>query len=245
MKPKVFVGSSTEGLPIASVIQEELDFDAEITVWNQDLFPPGTTTIEALESAILKFDFAVFVMSPDDRVLSRKRRSLAPRDNVIFELGMFVGRLGRRRVFWLTPRGEGGVKVPTDLLGISVISFDVNRSDGNMRAALGSACNKLRRSFESMKAVPGGPNVAPIISGVVPTRDLKETVEKMVGQVRDTSLIHSPAIIFADLDGFSAINKWYGAKVCDRVVEAVEGLFRDSFKDQFWLRFGGINLSRA
>src|ERR1700752_1196730 len=118
MKPRVFVGSSKEGLPIAYAIQEELEFDCEMTVWPQDIFDPGRTTLEALQAALLRFDFAVFVLSPDDRLISRGVSSHAPRDNVIFELGLFIGRLGRDRVFFVLPRDSPSVHIPTDLFGV-------------------------------------------------------------------------------------------------------------------------------
>jgi hypothetical protein len=149
VKQRVFIGSSKEGLQIAYTIQEELEFDAEITVWKQDVFRPGMIIIESLQSALVQFEFAVFVMSPDDQVVSRSRERLSPRDNVIFELGLFIGRLGRDRVFFIVPQGPNELKLPTDLLGITSLTFDNARTDGNLRAALGPACNQLRRIFEA------------------------------------------------------------------------------------------------
>lgn len=119
----------------------------KVTVWPQDIFRPGLTTIESLQSALLMFDFAVFVMSPDDRLTSRGRAGQTPRDNVIFELGLFIGRLGRNRVFFIVPRNMPKLHVPSDLLGVTVLSFDPVRSDGNIRAALGPACNQMRQIF--------------------------------------------------------------------------------------------------
>jgi diguanylate cyclase (GGDEF)-like protein len=240
MKPKVFVGSSAEGLPVAYAIQEELEFDSEITVWKQDVFRPGTTTIEALESALLRFDFAVFVMSPDDRLVSRGRASQAPRDNIIFELGLFIGRLGRDRVFFVVPRDTVKPKIPTDLLGVTVLSFEAKRSDGNMRASLGTACNQPRRSFARGKLPAFETNGAALSpERQVPTSALKNSIETMAQKLRETSIAYTPAIIFADLDGFSAINKWFGSKVCDRAIATIDELFRDVLRNQFWVRFGG------
>jgi diguanylate cyclase (GGDEF)-like protein len=244
VKPRVFIGSSQEGLQIAYTIQEELEFDAEITVWKQDVFRPGTIIIDSLQSALVQFDFAVFVMSPDDQVVSRSRERLSPRDNVIFELGLFIGHLGRDRVFFIVSQGPNELKLPTDLLGITSLTFDDGRTDGNLRAALGPACNQLRRIFEAASQ----PKVAleqtqalhesKIIRKSEPTIALKNEIEKAAAHALKVFQSRA-AILFIDIDNFSAVNKWFGSLVCDTVVEKVEKVLAGAVKDQFWKRFGG------
>ena len=84
-------------------------------------------------------DFGVFIFSADDVIRMRKKEYSAVRDNVIFELGLFVGRLGKGRNFILLPRGEDKLHIPTDLMALTTGTFDPNRSDKNLTAALGSA----------------------------------------------------------------------------------------------------------
>lgn len=96
---RVFVGSSREGLKYAYAIQENLDHDAEVTVWSQGIFEPSKTTIESLEQQLDKFDFAIFVFTGDDGLAYRGQAFDAVRDNVIFELGMSMGKLGRNRSY--------------------------------------------------------------------------------------------------------------------------------------------------
>src|SRR4051794_28168075 len=100
-RASMFVGSSTEGLPFANAVRAAMEADAEITVWNEDFFGLGQTFIEALVTQLPRFDFALLVLTPDDLVVSRDVESLGPRDNVLFELGLFMGRLGRSRTFVL------------------------------------------------------------------------------------------------------------------------------------------------
>ena len=77
-RPSVFIGSSVEGLAIAEAMQVALDHDAAATVWNQGLFTPSGTNIEALENALGGFDFAVLVLSPDDVVVPAAKPDPTP-----------------------------------------------------------------------------------------------------------------------------------------------------------------------
>ena len=149
-RPRCFVGSSTEAIDTARAVQEELDHDAEVTVWNQDVFRLSEDGIDSLLRELESTDFAVFVVSPDDIVRIRDEEHPTTRDNVIFELGLALGRLGRKRCFMLAPRNAPDLHLPTDLLGINPASYDPDRSDGNLVAAVGSACAKIRRAIRTL-----------------------------------------------------------------------------------------------
>jgi predicted nucleotide-binding protein len=71
LDPALFIGSSSEGLPIAYELQAELDLQCEPTVWSQDVFLPGGTTFSELLIAAQKTDFAALVLTPDDSIVSR------------------------------------------------------------------------------------------------------------------------------------------------------------------------------
>lgn len=149
-RPSVFIGSSVEGLPIAEALQLALQYDADATVWNQGLFTPSGTNIEALEKALEGFDFAVLVLSPDDMVVSRGENEAHPRDNVTFELGLFMGRLTRGRCFILRPR-DTQVELPTDLAGVVPLSYESGRAAMEPDAAVGPAATEIRRRVERLR----------------------------------------------------------------------------------------------
>jgi hypothetical protein len=110
---------------VARILKIALGSAAEVTVWDESVFQLGSSTLEELLEAVDRYDFAVFVFAPDDVSRVREKTVASVRDNVIFELGLFMGRLGRHRTFWVVPSGERRRKVdiPSDLAGITHASF--------------------------------------------------------------------------------------------------------------------------
>jgi len=100
-KPSLFVGSSSEGLGIAEAVQFKLQNSVNVRLWNEGLFGLGLGILEGLVELLGNYDFAVLIATSEDVTESRGRVAPSPRDNVLVELGMFVGRLGRERAFLL------------------------------------------------------------------------------------------------------------------------------------------------
>jgi predicted nucleotide-binding protein len=96
MKHKLFIGSSVEGLKFARALQRNLIYDAHVRLWNQGIFRAGNYVLEDLLTALTENDFAAFVFLPEDIAIIRGVREPAVRDNLIFELGLFIGRVGRK-----------------------------------------------------------------------------------------------------------------------------------------------------
>lgn len=146
MKPNLFIGSSSEKLMYAYALQEQLKSSANVTLWNQGFFQLNAGYLESLIDGLKESDFGVFVFAPDD-VLSLRGDTLASvRDNVIFELGLFMGHLGRNRVFFVLPENQGGLRLPSDLLGLSTVKFD--GTSPNRAAAVGPACFQILQAVE-------------------------------------------------------------------------------------------------
>src|SRR5262245_58372887 len=104
--PRVFVGSSKESLPVVRIIESALRDVAEVTPWTDgDTFrKPGDFFLDSLLKAAYGFDVAILVFGKDDVIVSRKKKMPAPRDNVVFELGLFMGFLERERTIVVAPR---------------------------------------------------------------------------------------------------------------------------------------------
>jgi Predicted nucleotide-binding protein containing TIR-like domain len=149
MKPRIFIGSSSEGLAVAYALQSNLENDGEVTVWTQDVFRPSEFILESLLRQLDAAEIGVFVFSPDDTVVIRNVEQPAVRDNVIFEVGLYVGRLGRDRCFMVAPRG-GNPRLPSDVLGVTIVNYDGTRADGRLEAALGPAAGKIRSALKAL-----------------------------------------------------------------------------------------------
>lgn len=146
-RPRVFIGSSSEGIEIANKLQELLATDFSVVVWNQGtIFGLGECTLEALEAAVLEYHHAVFVFTPDDQLHMRGELKPVARDNVLFELGMFIGKLGRKKAFVVHP-GKKGIALPSDLAGITTAPYDP--TERNLAAALGPVANRIRSAIHA------------------------------------------------------------------------------------------------
>jgi len=87
----------------------------------------GKTIIEKFENNSLNIGFAIALLTSDDEGKSKNETELRARarQNVIFEMGYFIGKLGRNRVFLLL---ENGVEKPGDLDGIVYTKMDSHES---------------------------------------------------------------------------------------------------------------------
>jgi Predicted nucleotide-binding protein containing TIR-like domain len=151
MKPRVFIGSAKEVEDVATAIHSTLVEYAEVTVWGEDVFDLSDINIERLEEVLGHTDFGILVFHPTDKTVSRGKSYAAVRDNVIFECGMFVGRLGRKRTFLVKPASVTNFKLPSDLLGVSIGTYEDTRSDGNLKAAVTPFCRDVIRQIKKSK----------------------------------------------------------------------------------------------
>jgi len=159
-KPRIFLGSSGKQEKLLQALTRGLGEIAEVEPWTTS-FNPGVGTLERLIELTRQVDFAVFIFAADDWTLSGLPQTAAsaqsaaadagqmsPRDNVVFEAGLFGGVLGMRRTFILHAHGA---KLPTDLLGLTAVRYDSDLTPAAMRdinhklkAAIGDV-GQLRR----------------------------------------------------------------------------------------------------
>ena len=120
---RVFIMSSAEALPIVDLIIKQFEHDPFLAVaWKNGVFRASNYTLDELEAELDDSDFAIAVAHADDAVITRDDEWPTIRDNVVFELGLFMGRLGRRRAFLMEPRNPD-LKLPSDLAGLTTIPY--------------------------------------------------------------------------------------------------------------------------
>ena len=127
MKKRIFIGSSSEELGVANIVKGLLKNDFDVVIWDEKLWEKGSVFrlnnnfLVDLLSSSLKFDFGILIGSPDDKVESRGGSYMQARDNVLFELGLFIGRLGIDKCAFLVDKE---VKIPSDFGGIKLSMYN-------------------------------------------------------------------------------------------------------------------------
>lgn len=171
-RPLLFIGSSTESLNLAFAAQANLEDYAQVVVWKQGVFELSKFVLESLLDVLDESDFGLFIFSPNDVVTIRGKELQAVRDNVIFELGLFIGRLGRERSFIIMPRGAEDMRLPSDLLGVNIGTFVVPERQDKPRflqSALGPACFAIQgflTQWAESKAAAPRPASTPMALGL-------------------------------------------------------------------------------
>ncbi len=143
IKPRIFLGSSGQQATLLEAITRGLEDIADVEPWTTT-FNPGRSTLDRLVELSQEVDFAAFVFAQDDWTTTDASQSgqASPRDNVVFEAGLFGGALGIRRTFILHANGS---KLPTDLLGLTSVRYDPDTSEADAR----EINEKLRRAIET------------------------------------------------------------------------------------------------
>lgn len=161
--PRVFLGSAVESLDVVEVLKDRLRSHAEVVAWNDEsVFPPSQYLLDTLLGLARSFDFAVLIFGAEDELISRGEKSVAPRDNVIFELGLFMSQLDRLRTFVLRPQGKARYRVLSDLGGFTLLTHegiprtrkkslsvdDKRRNNLFLQSALQNACLGIENAIK-------------------------------------------------------------------------------------------------
>ena len=147
-RPHILVVSSKEALGTAREVQSQLrDDDFVVRPWDQGVFTLSDYPIPALERALDETDFAIIVAQPDDTVVSRGQEKPVPRDNVTFEMGLAIGKLGLDRTIILQP-SDREAQLASDATGLTTARY---RSADPPESALGPACNDNRKHIRKLQ----------------------------------------------------------------------------------------------
>jgi hypothetical protein len=144
MKLKIFIGSSGTNFSKAEAIVNKLKniTEAEFIMWkNPGVFEFNKSALQSLLKGRLVYDFAILIATKDDTVISKGETTSAPRDNVIFEFGLYLGALGENRTLIVH---EKGAKMLSDMSGITIPILEM---DNNLDAVV----NEIVKFIEEKK----------------------------------------------------------------------------------------------
>ena len=147
-KPRIFLGSSGAQKKLLQGLTRGLEDVAQVEPWTTS-FNPGTSTLARLFELAHEVDFAAFVFARDDWTAANvpaapatESGQASPRDNVVFEAGLFGGAIGLHRTFILHASGS---KLPSDLLGFTCVRYGEATNASEMKAIN----QKLRKAIEN------------------------------------------------------------------------------------------------
>ena len=157
---ELFIGSSKEGLKYARKLKASLDselckYGIKCTLWEEDgVFLLGRATIENLCKKGMELrnnnGYALMIMTPDDEVKIRGETKYAPRDNVIFEMGLFLGYLGRERTYCVFPSNKN-IKLMSDWSGITNATYKYAKTARNIDQRLEMAVHAIVCTIDSIE----------------------------------------------------------------------------------------------
>lgn len=129
MKRKIFIGSSSEGLKIAQAIKKKIEDECgdwlQCDIWNEgEIFKVNSGTLDSLVRASRRYDYGILVATADDKTIKRRLIHKSMRDNVLFEMGLFLGSLGLDRAFLFA---NIKISVPSDFNGVTLIRYHKKR----------------------------------------------------------------------------------------------------------------------
>ena len=161
----MFIGSSREGQNAAEAIRCNLDRkmkEEDVAPWySGKVFQIGDEcTLEGLKRALNEFTSAILVFTPDDQVTTRENECKKPRDNVIFETGLFMGHLGLDHVF-VCVQSDKKMIMPTDIDSLVVGHFKNMGNFKSLQEELEPICEKILDKLVNT-ALPRPPATVPI-----------------------------------------------------------------------------------
>ncbi len=137
-RPTIFIASSSKSRPVAEAVKANFEKEADVDIWAENIFKINEGTLETLMNRASYYDFFIGIFAADDVATINEKEISITRDNVILEFGLFLGRIGLDRTFFVL---EEGVRLFTDWDGITTTTFKRTK---DLLADLKSSCEKIR-----------------------------------------------------------------------------------------------------
>jgi hypothetical protein len=153
MKPparrcNIFIASSSEALPIAQAVKQYFDQEWDVDIWKENIFNPNWNYLETLLNRASYYDYCIAICAADDAARIREETVKVTRDNVVFEFGLFLGRIGPNRTFLIV---DEEVKLFSDWDGIEVAKY---RAGSDLVSAVRTACDSIPKEINVAEKLP-------------------------------------------------------------------------------------------
>ena len=144
---RLFIGSSSKQIKVAYELQAILDKSCVATVWNLEALEPTESILDRLTRDSIS-PISGSSSSVRMTAMSKGEGYQTPRDNVVFELGLFIGRLGEDEDLFPFPAERADLKLPSDLDDpVADVRRKADRGCRRERRA-DPACNPIRKRIE-------------------------------------------------------------------------------------------------
>jgi hypothetical protein len=178
---RIFIASSTANIKVARAFARGLQTRGfQTKVWDEWVFQPNESTLDGLLRVATDYRFAVVVWGPSDVTMSCGESISSPRDNVIFEAGLFLGMLGRHGVFVAEDK-TASIRIPSDYAGITCVTYDGSLIEREPDPAIRSACDEIQHYIETPPpnlSVLAGPWKSRYAAG--PDEEHREVIDNVV-----------------------------------------------------------------
>ena len=171
-KIRIFIGSSSEARNIVNKLSVILGREGfSVKIWNHETFHSNDNYFESIKREMILADYSIFVVNPDDEIVKRGERIYATRDNVLLEIGMFIGFMSIKKVFCLRiiDNRNGVAKeviLPSDLSGNEYLKVTLSNSDERFSQELRDICTTIKELILQLE------NMSNIRIGMLPSESL-------------------------------------------------------------------------
>jgi diguanylate cyclase (GGDEF)-like protein len=218
---------------VTRFLREQLGLDVVVL---HELPDKGRTIIEKLEANAGDVGFAVVLLTPDDVGASKKNKTKLnerARQNVILELGYFIGKLGRDKVAAVYVKN---VELPSDFDGMLYVPYD-RRADwrSKLTKEIKEAGIEVKQTKFKVNEERANKDT---LTGLLDRRFFDEALLEEFKRAKDANGPFS--VILLDLDKFKSINDTYGHIEGDTLLTRVGLVLQRTNPPRHTLsRFGG------
>jgi hypothetical protein len=236
----IFIGSSTKSKKYAVWLSEliseigstEADDNTKLKVstwWENANFPLMNSFYDSLLKLLAEFDVAILIGAMDDYTIKSNVEIFEPRDNVIFELGLFAGAKGRESSLLIS---VGKTEAPSDLSGIHIIKSNETSNSTEFKNEIRPHLRNWLAQAIHQKHLGSKKYVLPL-----PNSEFEGIISEMIKDINDAARIDNKVFqstIETSLNFFaSEVNNWASGQLYigqDRSVQFLISLYRSAKK---------------